>query len=152
MAPELFSKKKYAKSAEMFSFGVVMAEMSSGKRPYSDIPYENDLEICLEVLRDRRPTFGKGTPQRYIDLAMKCMRKDPEKRPTAEEVKESIFYWYNSVKEYHVGYKEMIKIKEEFDNYDKMIPTYEKNEGNDNGNMSYMSKTLTFVPIDSGGN
>jgi len=44
----------------------------------------------------------------------------------------------------------MIKIKEEFDKYNEMIiSTYEENEKNDDGNMSYTSKTLALVSRDS---
>ncbi|RIB22381.1 hypothetical protein C2G38_2174067 [Gigaspora rosea] len=47
-------------------------------------------EICFNGLR---PTILKGTATCYTELLRRCWNADPEKRPTAIEIHETILNW-----------------------------------------------------------
>ncbi|POG68993.1 kinase-like domain-containing protein [Rhizophagus irregularis DAOM 181602=DAOM 197198] len=133
VAPEVLNGKPYTSSADIYSLGVVMVEVSSGKPPFYNI--KHDVHLALDICGGLRPEFGKGTPEFYKELAYKCMNADSNKRPTADELCGIFKFWYSSIngntKEVEVfGYKGK-EIKEAFEEADKEIPnisiSYEKN-------------------------
>ncbi|CAI2194921.1 3259_t:CDS:2, partial [Funneliformis geosporum] len=54
----------------------------------------------LDICNGLRPEFGKGTPEFYKELSYRCMNANPNQRPTSEELKEIICFWYYSIKYY----------------------------------------------------
>src|SRR3954467_13907857 len=66
-----------------------MVEMSTGKPPYGSVPY--DEKLALAICNGLRPRIAKGTPQSYIDLVNQCLDASPEKRPSANELRNAIF-------------------------------------------------------------
>ncbi|RGB33703.1 kinase-like domain-containing protein, partial [Rhizophagus diaphanus] len=81
IAPEVMINESYTVSSDIYSFGVIMAELSSGKPPFHE--REHDHGLALEIYNGLRPKFGKGTPEIYVKLAEKCMDARPDQRPTA---------------------------------------------------------------------
>ncbi|RGB42192.1 kinase-like domain-containing protein [Rhizophagus diaphanus] len=84
IAPEVLNKEPYTLSSDIYSFGVIMAELSSGKPPF--YKRKHDINLALEICNGLRPEFGKGTPEIYKKLAYKCMNSNSNQRPTAEEL------------------------------------------------------------------
>src|SRR5437868_13822361 len=84
MAPEVLNGEPYTFSSDIYSFGVVMAELSSGKPPFHK--KKHDTSLALEICDGLRPEFGKGTPDIYKKLAHRCMNANPNQRPTANEL------------------------------------------------------------------
>ncbi|RIB13729.1 kinase-like domain-containing protein, partial [Gigaspora rosea] len=80
VAPEVLYGKQYTAAADIYSFGVIMTEISSGKPPHGGVPH--DASLAIEISNGLRPKFGRGTPKVYIDLANQCMDADSSKRPT----------------------------------------------------------------------
>jgi serine/threonine protein kinase len=136
IAPEVLNKEPYTSSADIYSFGVVMAEVSSGKPPFYN--KEHDISLVLEICNGLRPEFGEGTPEFYKKLAYRCMNANPNERPTTDELYDIFKFWYSSIN----GNAKGKEIKEAFEAADKKIPTisilYE------NSNAVYVSRTLTF--------
>lgn len=66
-----------------------MTEVSTGRPPFSSIPH--DERLALAICNGLRPGVAKGTPQCYIDLVDQCLDVDPEKRPSAYELKNIIY-------------------------------------------------------------
>ena len=64
IAPEVLNKYPYTLSSDIYSFGVVMAELSSGKPPF--YKRKHDTSLALEICNGLRPEFGKGTPEIYV--------------------------------------------------------------------------------------
>ncbi|EXX78503.1 Pkh1p [Rhizophagus irregularis DAOM 197198w] len=145
IAPEVLNGEQYTSSADIYSFGVVMAEISSGKPPFYN--KNHDLSLALAICSGLRPEFGKGTPEFYKKLAYKCMNANSNERPTAGELYNIFVFWCNSNKgkkdeEENFGYKGE-EIRAAFEEADKEIPNistlYKKNS-----DAVYTSRAFTF--------
>jgi serine/threonine protein kinase len=88
IAPEVLRGKPYTKAADIYSFGIIMWEMTSGVPAFHNIPH--DLYLSLNICRGDRPEIIEGTMSEYAKLMKRCWDNDPEKRPTADEL-ENIF-------------------------------------------------------------
>ncbi|POG76774.1 kinase-like domain-containing protein, partial [Rhizophagus irregularis DAOM 181602=DAOM 197198] len=145
IAPEALNGEPYTSSSDIYSVGVIMAELSSGKPPFYN--KKHDLSLALTICNGLRPEFGKGTPEFYKKLAYKCMNVNPNERPAAEELRNIFGFWYNSIQgnednKEKYGYKGN-EIKAAFEEADKEIPnistSYEKNS-----DAVYTSRAFTF--------
>ncbi|GBB89529.1 hypothetical protein RclHR1_16230002 [Rhizophagus clarus] len=147
IAPEVLNGEPYTSSSDMYSFGVIMAELSSGKPPFYN--RKHDITLALDICNGLRPEFGKGTPEIYKKLAHKCMNANSNQRPTATELYDIIYFWddcikgsvyYQEKEEY--GYKGK-EVKAAFKEADKEIPnistSYKKNP-----DAIYTSRLFTF--------
>ncbi|PKC60349.1 kinase-like protein, partial [Rhizophagus irregularis] len=126
IAPEVLNKEPYTSSSDIYSFGVIMAELSSGKPPYHN--RKHDASLALNICNGLRPEFGKGTPEIYKKMAYKCMNAISNQRPKASEISEIIDFWNSSFhdnKYYQenekYGYKGK-EIKVIFEEADKEVP------------------------------
>ncbi|RGB38151.1 kinase-like domain-containing protein [Rhizophagus diaphanus] len=133
IAPEALNGDSYTSSSDIYSVGVIMAELSSGRPPFYN--NKHDLNLSLAICNGLRPEFGKGTPEFYKKLAYKCMNANPNERPTAEELMDIFDFWNDSIngKKDEIekfGYKGK-EIKAAFKEANKEIPnistSYEKN-------------------------
>src|SRR5947208_16422300 len=88
LAPEVLSKKPYTKESDIYSFGMIMWESTTGKKPFHDRPH-NHLLIS-DILKGERPQITDDTPEFYAELMKKCWNNNPENRPTAEEICECL--------------------------------------------------------------
>jgi len=87
MAPEILLGKPKSTASDIYAFGIVMWEFSSGQVALYD--YRNyDLSVFKQrIIRDElRPKPVLGTPDCYVNLMEHCWAVDPDDRPTAEEV------------------------------------------------------------------
>ncbi|RIB06847.1 kinase-like domain-containing protein [Gigaspora rosea] len=130
VAPEVLSGQKFTPAADIYGFGVIMSEMSTGQRPFDGCQFDDDLAICFGL----RPEFAPGTPDCYIELAKQCMDSDPQKRPAAWEVYYKFDVWnkivsglykyeYNprNADVYNPNDNDANEIKEQFLNADKIV-------------------------------
>src|SRR6185437_12784750 len=77
------STKRDEKS-DIFSFGVVLWEISGGKRPCDGLQYHND--IINYRLHGSRDAPVSETPEAYITIYSECWDDAPEKRPSCEQI------------------------------------------------------------------
>src|SRR5205823_4145313 len=91
-APEVLSKKPYIKGSDIYSFGMIMWEHTSGKKPFHDRPH--DYYLIFSILNGERPQITDDTPKFYVELMKKCWDSDPKNRPPAKEIRECL-YKYN---------------------------------------------------------
>lgn len=122
VAPEVYSEKKYTSPADIFSFGVIMAEMSTGIRPFDG--YEFDFKLAVKIYEGEQPVFASGTPDCYIKLAQQCMNLDPYKRPTAKDICLELTQWQNILRDFATlgcDKDEALYIKKEFLKADEII-------------------------------
>ncbi|CAB5360061.1 unnamed protein product [Rhizophagus irregularis] len=127
IAPEVLNGESYTSLSDIYSFGIIMVELSSGKPPFYD--RKRDSDLALDICKGLRPEFGKGTPEIYKKLAYRCMSVNLDHRPTTNELYSILNDWHN----YEiVGYKRKIT-KLMFEEADKEIPNisslYSKNSG-----------------------
>ena len=107
LAPEVLSRKPYTKKSEIYSFGMIMWEYTTGKKPFHDRPHNHIL--ILDILKGERPQITDDTPKFYAELMKRCWDHNPENRPTAEEIHDCFKgYYISPIKEK----EEIIKLAE----------------------------------------
>ncbi|EXX73154.1 uncharacterized protein OCT59_006968 [Rhizophagus irregularis] len=70
--------------SDVYSVGVLLWELSSGKKPFSDKEY--NLFLAREITQGLREAMVDGTPNDYYTLYERCWNGDPDKRPTIRKV------------------------------------------------------------------
>ncbi|RIB04083.1 kinase-like domain-containing protein [Gigaspora rosea] len=121
VAPEVFNYRPYTIASDIYSFGIIMTEISTGKPPYYDVEYDGVL--IIRICDGLRPKFAEGTPDCYIQLANQCMDANPSNRPTASHIYDELSRWYNIVDHSVANDKNELSILEAFQFADKIIPT-----------------------------
>src|SRR5437763_9601555 len=91
IAPEVLDGRPYTFASDVYSFGIIMVEVSTGKPPYGSVPH--DEKLALAICNGLRPRVAKGTPQCYIDLVNQCLDANSEKRPSVNELFDMIENW-----------------------------------------------------------
>ena len=94
VAPEIFKGQKYTKASDIYSFGMIMWELMTGRRPFWNENHDNDL--IIEICDGHRPPIVNNAPKGYIELMQECWHSDPNKRPTALELYEKIVLIHNN--------------------------------------------------------
>ncbi len=84
MAPEILQKQNYTTASDIYSFGMVMWELMTGRMPFWDQDY--DISLIIKICNDFRPSIVANAPEGYIELMQKCWDSDPNKRPTASDI------------------------------------------------------------------
>jgi serine/threonine protein kinase/tetratricopeptide (TPR) repeat protein len=81
MSPEQLRGVELDPRTDIFSFGVVLYEMSTGRRPFcGDTP----ADLVASILKDTpRPVtdVNPDLPGQFARLVSHCLEKDPERRP-----------------------------------------------------------------------
>ncbi|POM79016.1 Protein kinase [Phytophthora palmivora] len=91
-APEILEGKRYTEQADIYSFGVVLSELDTGKIPYHDALTENGGKVKpVQILQDvvagtLRPSFSKECPPPVHRVGTACLAQDPSSRPTAQQL------------------------------------------------------------------
>lgn len=79
---------------DVYSFGIVIAEVFARKDPYSDLGID-DPSVIVSRITDTsinlRPTLPTGCSHDVAVLMRECVASDPLKRPTFEEIGKSTF-------------------------------------------------------------
>ncbi|CAB4408621.1 unnamed protein product [Rhizophagus irregularis] len=91
IAPEILDGKSYTLESDIYSFGIIMTEVSTGKSPYRNVPHDGNL--ALKICNGLRPRVAKGTPKCYIDLVNQCLDVNPGKRPSSKVLLKTIRNW-----------------------------------------------------------
>src|SRR5437763_6672431 len=99
IAPEVLDGKPYTFASDIYSFGIIMVEISTGKPPYGSVPHDENL--ALAICNGLRPRVAKGTPQCYIDVVNQCLDANPENRPSADKLWDIIHSWQFGEKEFN---------------------------------------------------
>ncbi|XP_041018900.1 serine/threonine-protein kinase STY17-like isoform X2 [Juglans microcarpa x Juglans regia] len=86
MAPELIEHKPYDHKVDVFSFGVLLWELLTGKLPYEHLtPVQAALGVVQKGLR---PTIPSQTNPKLVELLERCWQQDPFLRPEFSEIVE----------------------------------------------------------------
>ncbi|RGB21647.1 kinase-like domain-containing protein, partial [Rhizophagus diaphanus] len=84
-APEVLRGKPYTQAADVYSFGMVMYYIATGRQPFVNCAHDNIL--ALNICNGIRPEINEQeAPKFYIDLMKNCWDPDPNKRPSAIEI------------------------------------------------------------------
>jgi serine/threonine protein kinase len=89
IAPEVIAGKEITFASDIYSIGILMWEISSGKPPF--IYNENDHFIAINIINGIRPKIESGIPLEYRKLMIQCWDADPKKRPSLSDLYKKIF-------------------------------------------------------------
>nr|UDO46925.1 ser/thr kinase [Pandoravirus massiliensis] len=82
-APEVIRGARYSEKVDVYSFGIVMWEVVTRRRPFADRGF---ADVALAVLDGVRPAIPSSCPSDLAKLMTACWDADPDARPSMEEV------------------------------------------------------------------
>ncbi|POG76078.1 kinase-like domain-containing protein [Rhizophagus irregularis DAOM 181602=DAOM 197198] len=89
IAPEIFKGAKFSQASDIYSLGMIMWECTTGCKPFANI--EHDHNLVYNIIDGKRPEITEDTPEFLANLMKRCWDSDPKNRPTAWEIKNSIY-------------------------------------------------------------
>ncbi|RHZ77120.1 hypothetical protein Glove_185g27 [Diversispora epigaea] len=78
-------KSSKTKTSDIYSIGILLWEISSGKIPYES-KFQEEIDLIFYVLQGNREDPIIGTPQDYINIYQVCWNQDPNQRPNIRKV------------------------------------------------------------------
>ncbi|KAL2159114.1 hypothetical protein VTH06DRAFT_2873 [Thermothelomyces fergusii] len=96
MAPERIQGERYTVKSDVWSFGLTIMELAIGKFPFAASEQLSDaesapagiLDLLQQIVHEPAPRLPKSDafPQILEDMIQKCLYKEPERRPTPQEL------------------------------------------------------------------
>nr|WQM87025.1 serine/threonine protein kinase [Marseillevirus cajuinensis] len=83
MAPEVLAGLRYNEKADVYSFGVLVWEIITRKRPYEG---QSPVRVAELAREGKRLSIPNDCPRDIKKLLRKCWEEDPENRPSMLEV------------------------------------------------------------------
>ena len=119
MAPELIRSQPYSFPVDIWSLGILCRELAEGEPPYVEVPPMRALFLIVSQgippISDRE----RRSPE-FLDFVESCLKSDPSKRPTAEELLKHPFLKKACDIKYIPPLQKLasdLASKEEFDNF-----------------------------------
>ncbi|GBC47941.2 kinase-like domain-containing protein [Rhizophagus irregularis DAOM 181602=DAOM 197198] len=113
IAPEIFKGAAFSKESDVYSYGMIMWELTTGCKPFANI--EHNVELICEIIDGKRPEITNDTPECFANLMKKCWDSDPLKRPTSYEIENSFSKMHGGGEVFEQAEKkrlELIKLKQ----------------------------------------
>jgi ankyrin repeat protein len=82
MAPEVLSSNFYNEKADIYSFAMILYEISTLRYPFGEC---RPTEIPPKVLSGKRPSL-EGVPSEIASLIARCWKQNPRERPSFAEI------------------------------------------------------------------
>uniref|UniRef100_U9SZ62 Protein kinase domain-containing protein n=1 Tax=Rhizophagus irregularis (strain DAOM 181602 / DAOM 197198 / MUCL 43194) TaxID=747089 RepID=U9SZ62_RHIID len=136
IAPEVLRGKPYTQAADIYSFGMIMYFVATGRQPFSDRAH--DKLLALDICNGIRPKLNElEAPKCYVELMKRCWDSVPDNRPDAIEVENIIYSYYFSLND------EIKKQFKEAEEYRKInISSIEINQSTTHPQASNISRLL----------
>ena len=90
MAPEVLKKQSYGVKADVFSFGICLCELLTGRYPYEDNVPESTNTFEAAIMAGLRPAIPSYCPLSIRSLITSCWSDDPEARPSVDEIMDTL--------------------------------------------------------------
>jgi len=85
MAPEVVKSSTVCRASDVYSFGILLYELSTGQKPYSGLSPEHIISGVKH--NDLRPTIPDTLPRPLIRLITQCWQQDSDARPTFPDIR-----------------------------------------------------------------
>ncbi|EXX55193.1 kinase-like protein [Rhizophagus irregularis] len=92
VAPEIFGGDLFSKNSDVYSFGMIMWELTTGCKPF--VNTEHDINLISQIIVGKRPEITFDTPECFANLMKSCWDSDPFKRPSIRKIRETVDDWY----------------------------------------------------------
>jgi len=89
MAPEVFTSSNYTEKCDVFSWGIILWEVLSRRKPFYHIG-GSAFSIMWAVHKGIRPPLIRNCPPAIEKLMIECWDQNPSNRPSMEQVVEII--------------------------------------------------------------
>lgn len=83
LSPEIWREKKYSKKSDIWALGVILYELLHFKKPF---PANDKEELIHKVYNQSYQKVRAGVSQAFQHLVNVMLKKDPNKRPSVEEI------------------------------------------------------------------
>ena len=86
MAPEQWQGLEHSGATDIWALGVMLFELATGRRPFeARAPVKLAMQICRSTPAPRADKLAE-LPAELADLIAHCLSKQPDQRPTAEQL------------------------------------------------------------------
>ncbi|CCI40251.1 unnamed protein product [Albugo candida] len=100
-APEIIKAQEYSRMADIYSFGIVLTELDTCRIPFHETSCQQGSRGCqgqLQAIRIAhlvvedhiKPKMSEGCPEFVKILVEQCLHHDPELRPTAKVILDTL--------------------------------------------------------------
>ena len=87
MAPELLTGESHnTASSDVYSYGILIYEIYSGRPPYEGEEYEKVIEAICDPMVMKRPIAPVHCPAKIATLMKECLQHKPESRPLTSDL------------------------------------------------------------------
>ncbi|CAB5297974.1 unnamed protein product [Rhizophagus irregularis] len=140
VAPEVLKGKPYTQAADIYSFGMIMYFIATGKQPFANCAHDEFL--VLNICNGIRPEINESEiPKCYGELMKKCWDSNPNNRPSAidlEKLISSFCSYYGAFKDEEI--EKQFKKAEEYRKANLL--SIESNQSTTNPEACYTSRLL----------
>ena len=77
MSPEQLEGRETGPRSDIWSLGVMLYEMASGKRPFRG---ENLYRLCTAIIQEPMPPLPDSVPAGLASVIKRCLQKEPSRR------------------------------------------------------------------------
>lgn len=90
IAPEVMRRELYGTAADVFSFGMIICELTGGQYPFDQPPYSTAEDIKNAILTGFRPPIPDHCRPDLKALIEECWAQEPDARPSMGRVYETL--------------------------------------------------------------
>lgn len=84
MAPEVVKETGFGRRSDIWSFGCTILEMATGKCPWSQYNFENQITLMMKIaLSDETPAIPDSLSDELKDFIGLCLKRNRDDRPYA---------------------------------------------------------------------
>ena len=71
IAPEIFKGSKFSRESDVYSFGMIMWELTTGRKPFADV--EHDHILIYQIINGKQPEITNDTPECFCQFNEKLL-------------------------------------------------------------------------------
>ena len=82
----VLNNERYSEKADVYSFGILMVEVYTNRRPYSEYSELNEAQLMYRIYHDKLQPDASGLPPLLQQLVDESLSRSPKLRPSFEEL------------------------------------------------------------------